>query len=103
MNAIWRVRHSRAWTRKFTDYLSVVLVGPLLVFAATGVIASAESHWIVQKILEIPALGSLFVWTAKVAPFFLLSGAFIFLHKFPYFFISILLIRLLQLLNLEFS
>jgi membrane protein len=82
LNAIWRVRHSRVWTRKFTDYLSVVLVGPLLVFAATGVIASAESHWIVQKILEIRALGPLFVWTAKIAPFFLLSGAFIFLHKF---------------------
>ena len=31
LNHIWRVRHSRTLARKFTDYLSVVLVGPVLV------------------------------------------------------------------------
>ena len=28
LNAIWRVQRGRSLTRKFTDYLSVVLVGP---------------------------------------------------------------------------
>ena len=28
LNAIWRVQQGRSLTRKFTDYLSVVLVGP---------------------------------------------------------------------------
>jgi membrane protein len=36
LNAIWRVHQGRPFARKFTDYLSVVLVGPVLVFTAIG-------------------------------------------------------------------
>ncbi|MDH5348008.1 MAG: YihY/virulence factor BrkB family protein, partial [Nitrospira sp.] len=32
LNAIWQVREGRTWGRKFADYLSAVLVGPVLVF-----------------------------------------------------------------------
>jgi membrane protein len=82
LNAVWRIKQGREWTRKFTDYLSVVLVGPLLVVAAAGVITSAEGHWLFQRALEIKPLGSLFVWTTKLAPFLLLTAGFTFLHKF---------------------
>ena len=53
LNHIWRVRHSRTLARKFTDYLSVVLVGPVLVFTAFATTASAQSHWLVQYILQL--------------------------------------------------
>lgn len=35
-NAIWGVRKARTFWRKFTDYLSVIVVAPLLVVAATS-------------------------------------------------------------------
>ena len=47
LNAVWGVRRPRPLMRKFTDYLSVVLVGPVLVFMAFAMIASVHSTWLV--------------------------------------------------------
>jgi membrane protein len=81
-NHIWRVRRPRSYGRMFSDYLSVVLVGPVLVFTALGLIASAESHWLVQRLLEIEPLGT---WIQPVAqrfvPFAFLCVAFTFLYR----------------------
>ncbi len=82
LNAIWRVRQGRPWARKFTDYLSVVLVGPVLVFAAFGMTASLQSHWLVQQVLEIQPLGSAVIFAAQFLPFVILCGFFTFLYKF---------------------
>lgn len=85
LNGIWRVRQSRPLARKFSDYLSVVLVGPVLVFTAFALTASAQSHWLVQTVLEIQPLGYLVVMATKVMPYVFLCGAFTFLYKFvPY-------------------
>jgi membrane protein len=85
LNAIWRVRRGRPWARKFTDYLSVILVGPVLVVAALGMMASIQSHAVVQRVLDIQPLGSLLILAARLIPFFLLCGVFTFAYKFiPY-------------------
>jgi len=85
LNAIWQVRQGRSWGRKFADYLSVVLVGPLLVITAFGLLASVHSHALVQRVLEIQPFGFLLVWLAKLVPFLLLCGVFTFFYKFiPY-------------------
>jgi membrane protein len=81
-NAIWRVRQGRSWGRQFTDYLSVVLVGPVLVATAFGLLASIQSHALVQRVLEIQPFGYIVVWTAQLVPFLLLTGVFTFLYKF---------------------
>ena len=82
LNSIWCVRQGRPWARKVTDYLIVVLVGPLLVFTAFALIASAQSHWLVQRILAIEPLGYLVVWGTQFMPFVLLWGVFSFFYKF---------------------
>ncbi|MDH5626300.1 MAG: YihY/virulence factor BrkB family protein, partial [Nitrospira sp.] len=81
-NAIWRVRQGRTWARKFTDYLSVVLVGPVLIFTAIGLIASVQSHALVEQVMAIEPFGSLLLWTAELMPFILLCGVFTFIYKF---------------------
>jgi len=82
-NHIWRARTVRTFARKFADYLSLVLVGPILVFAALALIASAQSHWLVQRVLEIGPLGAVLVPLAgRVMPFVLLCVAFAFLYRF---------------------
>ena len=43
LNAIWLVREGRPWSRKFADYLSAVLVGPLLVMTALGFFSIVRS------------------------------------------------------------
>ena len=82
LNAIWRVQRGRSLTRKFTDYLSVVLVGPVLVVTALGLLASVQSNTVVQRIIRVQPFGYLIVSAAHLMPFVLLSGLFAFLYKF---------------------
>ena len=82
LNHIWRVRQARPLARKFTDYLSVVLVGPVLVFTAFATTASAQSYWLVQSILKIEPLGMALVWVTTLMPFILICVGFSFLYKF---------------------
>jgi membrane protein len=81
-NAIWRVRQGRSWGRKFTDYMSVVLVGPVLVMTAFGLLASVQSNALVQRVLEMQPFGYVAVWAEQLMPFVILSGLFSFLYKF---------------------
>lgn len=82
LNMIWRVRRSRSLGRKLRDYPSVVLVGPVLVFVAFAMIASLQSLWLVQRVLELQPFGYLIVLGAKILPFVMLCGAFSFLYAF---------------------
>jgi membrane protein len=59
LNHVWRVRHPRPLVRRFSDYLSAILVGPVLVFAALALTASAQSSWLGQWLLEMPVVGPL--------------------------------------------
>lgn len=82
LNHIWRVRQPRPLARKFTDYLSVVLVGPVLVFTAFATTASVQSHWLVQSILSIEPLSMAVIWVTTLMPFLLICLGFSFLYKF---------------------
>ncbi|MGZ8393804.1 MAG: YhjD/YihY/BrkB family envelope integrity protein [Nitrospira sp.] len=82
LNAIWLVREGRPWGRKFADYLSAVLVGPLLVVTAFGLLASVHSNILVQRVLEIQPFGLLMLWAGQLLPFIILTGLFTFLFKF---------------------
>lgn len=85
LNAIWRVRRGRSWARKFTDYLSVILVGPVLIVAALGFMASIQNQALVQRVVAIQPLGSVLMLAAELVPFLLLCGVFTFAYKFiPY-------------------
>jgi membrane protein len=85
LNAIWLVRQGRSWARKFTDYLSVVLVGPVLLFTAFGVLASLQSNAVVQRLMEMQPFGALLLWAAELMPFLILRGVFTFFYEFiPY-------------------
>ena len=82
LNSIWRVDVGRPLARRITDYLSVVLVGPVFVFTAFGLTASAQSHWLVQKVMDIQPLGSLLVALTSLLPILFMCGMFTFLYKF---------------------
>ena len=60
----------------------MVLVGPVLVFTALTVIASAQSHTVVQYLLANELLGPLIVVATQLMPFAFLCIAFTFLYVF---------------------
>ena len=85
MNQIWRLPHSRTWSQRVTAYLSVILVGPVMVFTALTLTASAQSYWLVERLYKIGFVSYLFTLTTSVMPFVLLCATFTFLYKFiPY-------------------
>jgi membrane protein len=85
LNQIWRLPHSRTWSQRITAYLSVILVGPVMVFTALTLTASAQSYWLVERLFEIGFVSYLFTLTTSVMPFVLLCATFTFLYKFiPY-------------------
>jgi membrane protein len=81
-NYIWQVAKTRSFSQAFSDYLSVIIVGPVLVFTALGMTASIMSHSVVQAVLQIEPLGSLAYALGKVVPYVLICVAFTFIYFF---------------------
>jgi len=85
LNRIWRLPRSRTWGQRITAYLSVVLVGPVMVFTALTLTASAQSYWLVERLVQIGFVSYIFTLTTNVMPFVLFCGTFTFLYKLiPY-------------------
>ncbi|MAL99550.1 YihY/virulence factor BrkB family protein [Hydrocarboniclastica marina] len=81
-NMIWRVPDIRSVAQRFSNYLSVIMIGPLLMVSAIGVSATVFSSDFVQSLLAIEPLGSLFVILSKLMPFLLVVVAFTFVYVF---------------------
>ena len=81
-NYVWYVAKPRSFARRFTEYLVVLLVGPLLMVTAIGILTSVQSGAVVQYILNNEALGPIVVLAGKLVPYVLISGVFTFLYMF---------------------
>ncbi|MGZ4958765.1 MAG: YhjD/YihY/BrkB family envelope integrity protein [Methylomonas sp.] len=84
-NYIWRVSKGRPLYRRFTDYLSVVLVGPVLLFAAVGIAASMGNAAVVKWLTGFEPFGVLYYALGIILPYVLGICAFTFAYAFiPY-------------------
>ena len=81
-NYIWKVNRPRRFTQRFSDYLSVILVGPVLIFTAIGVTASIKNNQLVQAIQSIEPFGSLIHYISLLLPYLLVILAFSFIYIF---------------------
>jgi len=78
-NEIWEIKRDRTWTRKITDYLSIMLIGPifiilsggLTVWLKTGLDTVASNVEIISPVTAI---------LLKIFAFALIWGMFIFLY-----------------------
>lgn len=71
-NQIWEVRRGRSWTRKITDYLTIMLVSPLLLIVSGGITVAVQSH--------LGNLGSVGIFFANLLAYALIAGVFTFLY-----------------------
>ncbi len=81
-NYIWQVERLRGVAQRFSSYLSVILIGPVLVFTALGVTATAMSHTLVQDVLSIEPFGYLVLKFTRLIPYLLVIAAFTFIYVF---------------------
>ncbi|MES1943479.1 ribonuclease BN [Salinisphaera sp. PC39] len=81
-NFIWQVRRPRSLGRRFSEYLSVLVFGPLIVLAATSMTATVASNTGVQHLLEIEPFGTTLYLVGRFLPYFLYTAGFTFLFLF---------------------
>lgn len=81
-NYVWYVSKPRNFARRFTEYLIVLMVGPLAMVTAIGMITSIRSNTVVQYLLNNEALGPIVVLAGKFVPYLLISSVFTFLYMF---------------------
>ena len=79
-NYTWRLQNSRSLMQRFSDYLSVIMVGPVLLFSAVGITASLGSNQIVEFLNTLPYMNDLLRLMGKVLPFLLVIAAFTFVY-----------------------
>ena len=81
-NHVWRVREPRSFVEGFGHYLSVIMIGPLLLVAALGLTATVTSHTAVEHITDFAPVGVLLVALAKLLPYVFVISAFTFIYMF---------------------
>lgn len=81
-NYVWRVPRPRSLARRFSEYLSVITVGPLLVFSAIGITASVTNSEVARRIIAVEPFGSAMLAAGRLLPYLFVIGAFMFLYLF---------------------
>ena len=79
-NYVWHVAKRQNFARRLIEYLVVLLIGPVVIVIALGMIASLKSNAVVQWLLEFQLLGPVIVATSKLTPYLLITGVFTFLY-----------------------
>ncbi len=75
-NEVWRIDRIRPFVQRVSTYLSVVLIGPVLVFSALGVTASLWSDTLTQRLVAIEPLGAIVHALVGLLPYLLVTAAF---------------------------
>jgi membrane protein len=81
-NAVWGVRETRPLQRRFSDYLSVVIVGPILLLAATSMTSSLQSQWMLQWLIQHTYFGDAILMLFRLLPYLSVWIAMVFLYIF---------------------
>jgi len=79
-NFTWRISTSRNLAQRFSDYLSVIMVGPVLVFTAMGITGTISNSDILTSLTSIAPLGFLVSIISKLLPYLLVIAAFTFIY-----------------------
>ncbi len=81
-NFVWQIDHLRPLSQRISNYLSVILLGPALIFIAISFSATVlGSDW-TQRLITIEPLGTLVFYSSKLVPFVLVSLAFTLIYIF---------------------
>ena len=84
INDIWGIKERRTLGRKFSDYLSLMLICPVLVILSSSVtvFVTTQVTLIMEKITFLGVFSPLVFFLLKLLPFGLLWGLFTFLYLF---------------------
>ncbi|MDD1627766.1 MAG: YihY/virulence factor BrkB family protein [Methylococcaceae bacterium] len=83
-NFIWKIGKGRSMSRKFSDYLSLMLLAPVLLIASSSITVFLKTKitWLIT-VIELPEFGTWLVLRALgLSPLMLMTGLFAFMFIF---------------------
>ncbi len=81
-NYTWHVERPRPLMQRITQYLSVLTVGPVLVFSAIGITATLMGSDYTQSLIASSSFGHALTALTRLAPYLLIIVAFTFVYIF---------------------
>jgi len=81
-NSVWGVEETRPLLRRFTDYFSVVTVGPILVVVAISMTSTLKSQQLVKALTDHAYVGEALLALFEVLPFMVMWLVFAGLYLF---------------------
>jgi membrane protein len=82
LNDIWEIKNQRSWGRKFSDYLSIMLISPILVLmsGSATVFITTQVTQIAQEVKLLGAVSPLISLLLKFTPYVLIWALFTILY-----------------------
>jgi membrane protein len=82
LNDIWEIKKQRSWGRKFSDYLSIMLISPILVLmsGSATVFITTQVTQISQKVELLGVISPLISFLLKFTPYVLIWALFTILY-----------------------
>ena len=81
-NSVWRVQQPRSFASRISEYLTVILVGPVLMVVAMGMITAITSTTLLQKLSTIEPFGTTLLMLGKLTPTVIVILVFTFVYTF---------------------
>jgi membrane protein len=81
-NFLWRVDRPRSFVRRFSEYLAVMILGPILLAVALGLLASAEKSPFAAWVDAIKPLAWTLSTVGKILPYVVVTIIFTFMYVF---------------------
>jgi membrane protein len=81
-NFVWRVERPRSFGRRFTEYLSVMILGPILLAVSIGLLGSAQQSPFAQWLDGLPPLAGILEILGRLAPYAIVTAVFTFMYSF---------------------
>jgi membrane protein len=80
LNHTWRIKQYRGLVQRISEYISIIMIGPVLIFTAVGISASISNSAVANTLASMESLGFLITIASKVTSFLLIVIAISFIY-----------------------
>jgi membrane protein len=81
-NLVWRVERPRSFGRSFVEYLSIMILAPILLAVAIGLLGSAEQSPFAQWLHAVAPLAAVLGAFGRIAPYAIVTAVFTCMYSF---------------------
>jgi len=81
-NFLWRVEHARSFARRVTEYVALLIVGPIVVVSFIGLSHNALDTASAGFGRYVPFFDRMTAWAIEVSPYFMVASIFTAVYMF---------------------